>query len=107
MGFLVTSDEEGNFYYSGDTALTMDVQLIPNWAIPDFAVLPIRGDDYTMGPEDALEAARMVKTQTVMGVHYDTWPIIHLDKEKARKIFDKAGIALSLPSIGETVNLPK
>jgi L-ascorbate metabolism protein UlaG (beta-lactamase superfamily) len=105
VGFLVKSDE-GSFYYSGDTALTMDMQLIPNWATPDFAVLPM-GDDYTMGPEDALEAARMVKTGTVMGVHYDTWPIIHLDKEKARKLFNQAGIALSLPSIGETVNLPK
>ena len=55
MGFVFTT-EEGNFYYSGDTALTMDMQLIPRWAKLDFAVLPI-GDNFTMGVEDAVQAA--------------------------------------------------
>src|SRR6478735_6202573 len=45
MGFIF-STEEGNFYYSGDTALTMDMQLVPRWAKLDFAVLPI-GDNFT------------------------------------------------------------
>jgi L-ascorbate metabolism protein UlaG (beta-lactamase superfamily) len=105
VGFVIKSDE-GNFYYSGDTALTLDMQLIPDFAVPDFAVLPI-GDDLTMGPEDALAAANMVKTKTVMGVHYDTFPMIKLDKAAALDIFSKGGVTLSLPAIGETVSLPK
>src|SRR5687768_9954571 len=46
FGFIVYT-EEGNFYYSGDTALTLDMQLIPGWAGLNFAVLPI-GDNFTM-----------------------------------------------------------
>lgn len=105
VGFVFRTDE-GNFYYSGDTALTMDMQLIPDFAVPDFAVLPI-GDDLTMGPEDAVAAARMVKTKTVMGVHYDTFSLIRLDKDKAKTHFENAGMRLALPGIGETVSLPK
>src|SRR5690606_34596812 len=57
MGFVFTS-EEGNFYYSGDTALTLDMQLVPQYAQLNFAVLPI-GDNFTMGIEDAIQAARL------------------------------------------------
>src|ERR1700744_1677386 len=103
VGFVFRTDE-GSFYYSGDTALTLDMQLIPDWVVPDFAVLPI-GDDLTMGPEDAAATARLVKTKTVVGVHYDTFGFIKLDKESARSTFAKAGIDLKLPAIGETIKL--
>src|SRR5437868_8996455 len=67
MGFIILNDEQ-NFYYSGDTALTLDMQLIPLFTEIDFAVLPI-GDNFTMGAEDAVQAAKMVQTNTVIGVH--------------------------------------
>ncbi|MGZ8517655.1 MAG: metal-dependent hydrolase, partial [Chitinophagaceae bacterium] len=57
MGFIITGDY--SFYYSGDTALTMDMQLVPRWAKLDFAVLPI-GDNFTMGYEDAIMAADLI-----------------------------------------------
>lgn len=103
VGFVFKTDE-GNFYYSGDTAVTLDMQLIPDWTVPDFAVLPI-GDNLTMGPEDAVAVARMVKAKTVVGVHYDTFGFIKLDKESARATFTKAGIDLKLPAVGETIKL--
>jgi len=103
MGFVVTSDA-GNFYFSGDTALTLDMQLIPRWAKIDFAVLCI-GDHFTMGYEDAVEAARMAGTNRVVGVHYNTFPPIAIDVEAARKAFAAAGIELLLPGIGETIEL--
>jgi L-ascorbate metabolism protein UlaG (beta-lactamase superfamily) len=103
VGFVFKTDE-GNFYYSGDTALTLDMQLIPDWAVPDFAVLPV-GDDLTMGPEDAVAAAKMVKAKTVVGVHYDTFGFIKLDKDSARSIFSKGGVNLELPAIGQTIKL--
>jgi L-ascorbate metabolism protein UlaG (beta-lactamase superfamily) len=103
VGFVFKT-EEGSFYYSGDTALTLDMQLIPDFVIPDFAVLPI-GDNLTMGVEDALAAARMVRTKKVVGVHYDTFPLIMLDKQAAKDTFSKGGVTLSLPAIGETIKL--
>jgi L-ascorbate metabolism protein UlaG (beta-lactamase superfamily) len=54
MGFIIMG-KQGNFYYSGDTALTLDMQLIPRWAKLNFAVLPI-GDNFTMDAEDAVTA---------------------------------------------------
>ncbi|RYZ23935.1 MAG: metal-dependent hydrolase [Chitinophagaceae bacterium] len=103
MGFVVTTAER-NFYYSGDTALTLDMQLIPRWAKLDFAVLCI-GDHFTMGYEDAVEAARMCGATRVVGVHYNTFPPIAIDVAAARKAFAEAGIELLLPAIGETIDV--
>jgi L-ascorbate metabolism protein UlaG (beta-lactamase superfamily) len=102
MGFVVTTSEK-NFYFSGDTALTMDMQLIPRWAKLDFAVLCI-GDHFTMGYEDAVEAARMAGASRVVGVHYNTFPPIAIDVAAARKAFADAGIELLLPAVGETID---
>ncbi|MCM5528816.1 metal-dependent hydrolase [Parasegetibacter sp. NRK P23] len=103
MGFVFTT-EEGNFYYSGDTALTMDMQLIPRWAKLDFAVLPI-GDNFTMGVEDAVQAAEWVNVDHIVGVHYDTFGFIRVDHEKAREMFRNAGLTLHLPAIGTDITL--
>jgi L-ascorbate metabolism protein UlaG (beta-lactamase superfamily) len=103
MGFVITSDE-ANFYYSGDTALTLDMQLIPMFAEIDFAVLPI-GDNLTMGIDDAIQAAKMVQTKTVIGVHYDTFGFIKIDHQKAIENFKSHDVDLKLLSIGETIEL--
>lgn len=103
MGFVITSTE-GNFYYSGDTALTLDMQLIPRWAQLDFAVLPI-GDTFTMGYADAAEAAKMVGCNRVLGVHYDTFGFIKIDHQAARDTFAAAGVQLHLVEIGATIDL--
>jgi L-ascorbate metabolism protein UlaG (beta-lactamase superfamily) len=103
MGFVVTS-EGRSFYYAGDTALTMDMQLIPRWAKLDFAVLPI-GDNFTMGYEDAIIAAELIQCRNIVGVHYDTFGFIKIDHEKVRKAFTDAGLNLYLPAIGESIDL--
>jgi L-ascorbate metabolism protein UlaG (beta-lactamase superfamily) len=103
MGFLVMSDE-GNFYYSGDTALTLDMQLIPKWAKLNFAVLPI-GDNFTMDASDAAECAAMIECKTIIGVHYDTFGFIKIDHDKAKNIFTGKGAELLLVNIGETITL--
>jgi L-ascorbate metabolism protein UlaG (beta-lactamase superfamily) len=102
MGFIVTAEK--TFYYSGDTALTMDMQLIPRWGKLDFAILPI-GDNFTMGIEDAIAAAEMIQCQNIVGVHYDTFGFIKIDHEKAKKAFADAGLNLHLIKIGESVDL--
>ncbi|NHA05122.1 metal-dependent hydrolase [Mucilaginibacter sp. HC2] len=102
-GFVLKT-AEGNFYYSGDTGLTLDMTLIPKWADIDFAVFPI-GDALTMGIDEAIEAAQFVKTNKVLGVHYDTFGFIKIDKADAVKQFKTAGIELFLPAIGETFDI--
>ena len=103
MGFVFTT-AHGNFYYSGDTALTMDMQLIPLWAKLDFAVLPI-GGNFTMDATDAIKAAEFVQCNKIVGVHYNTFPPIAIDTEKAKADFAAAGKILLLPAIGETIEV--
>ncbi|MBM3440805.1 MAG: hydrolase, partial [Bacteroidetes bacterium] len=103
MGFVISGGEK-NFYYSGDTALTLDMQLIPQFAVPDFCILPI-GDNYTMGIEDAARAAHMINCKTVVGVHYNTFPPIQIDTTAAKAKFAQNGLDLLLPSIGESIDL--
>ncbi len=102
-GFVVTTPE-GNFYHAGDTALTMDMQLIGNSTKLDVALLPI-GDNFTMGIEDAIEAARFVKCTKVIGMHFDTFGYIVIDHDAAKKAFADAGIELILPAIGDTIEI--
>ena len=84
-GFLVET-ADGNFYHAGDTALTMDMQLIPMWTRLNWAALPI-GDHYTMGVDDAIRAADFIGCPRILGMHYDTYPQIRLDHEGARRRF--------------------
>ena len=95
---------DGNFYYSGDTGLTLDMQLIPEWTTLDFAVLPI-GDVLTMGVDDAIRAAGIVGVTKVVGVHYDTFGFIIIDHVKAVESFEKAGMILRLPDIGSSIDI--
>ena len=103
MGFLITSDE-GSFYYSGDTALTLDMQLVATWAKLDFAVLPI-GDNFTMDVADAIRCADFIRCQTIVGVHYNTFGFIKIDETEAETNFATSGKTLLLPSIGETIEI--
>lgn len=103
MGFVI-STPEASFYYAGDTALTLDMQLIPRWDAIDFAIFPI-GDNFTMGAADAAMAADMVQTKRVIGVHYNTFPYIVIDKFATEKIFSDKQIELILPQIGTTIEM--
>ncbi len=90
---------DGNFYYSGDTGLTLDMQLVRDWMTLDFAVFPI-GDGLTMGVRDAIAASRLVEVGKVVGVHYDTFGLIRIDHCKAVETFAGAGVTLHLLEIG-------
>ena len=97
-GFVVETDA-GNFYYSGDTALTRDMELIGESVRLAFAVLCV-GGNFTMDADEAIKAAKMVACDTVVGVHYDTFPPIKIDHEKAVEKFKAAGLRLHLLKIG-------
>ena len=101
MGFVVESSE-GNFYYAGDTALTYDMKLIGNYRQIDFAFLPI-GDNFTMGVDNAIIACDFIQCNTIIGMHYNTFPSITIDKEEAHSKFTRSGKRLTLMNIGETL----
>ena len=103
MGFVFKT-KTGNFYYAGDTALTLDMQLIPSFVPPDLAILPI-GDNFTMGYEDAAKAAHMISCRRIIGVHFDTFAPIRIDKEAAKAHFARKGLELLLPEIGADTEL--
>jgi len=100
MGFVIESTE-GNFYFAGDTALTYDMKLIGNYRSIDFAFLPI-GDNFTMGADNAIIAAEFINCRQIIGMHYDTFEMIKIDKNVAVKKFTQAGNDLILFDIGES-----
>lgn len=104
MGFIVYS-EDGNIYYSGDTALTLDMQLIPLWCEDlTAAILPI-GDNFTMDYEDAIMASDFVQCENIIGVHFDTFGFIKVDHTKVIEAFAEKGKAIHLPIIGKTIDI--
>lgn len=103
MGFLIET-KEGNFYYSGDTALTYDMKLIGDYKKINFALLPI-GNNFTMGIDNALIACDFINCEKVVGLHYDTFGHIKIDHKEAIAKFNDAGKELILLPVGESINL--
>jgi L-ascorbate metabolism protein UlaG (beta-lactamase superfamily) len=77
-GLLVETGGK-KLYHAGDTALFLDMQLIGRGGL-DVALLPI-GDNFTMGPEDAVEALDLLKPKVAVPMHYNTWPPIAQDAD--------------------------
>jgi L-ascorbate metabolism protein UlaG (beta-lactamase superfamily) len=103
-GGFVLETNEGNFYYSGDTALHMDIQLIGEQHQLKFGVLPI-GDNFTMGIDDAIKAAKFCKLNTVVGVHFNTFDVIKINSDEAKQAFKNHNIDLKILEIGQTIEL--
>ena len=73
-GFLLKLKEGKTLYFAGDTGLFGDMRLIGDEGL-DLAVIPI-GDNFTMGPDDALRAVEFLRPKTVMPMHFDTFELI-------------------------------
>lgn len=102
-GGFVIWNEQISFYFAGDTALTLDMQLIPMICPPlDFVILPI-GDNFTMGISDAIVASDFVQCDRVIGAHYDTFGYIKIDHEEAVAAFKREEKQLVLMDIGSKV----
>lgn len=103
-GGFVIEGEHKNIYIAGDTALTMDMKLIPMSTKLDLAILPI-GDNFTMGIDDAIMASDFVECDKVLGCHYDTFGFIEIDHEEAKRKFYEKGKDLMLLETGESIEL--
>jgi L-ascorbate metabolism protein UlaG (beta-lactamase superfamily) len=76
-GFLLYLKDGLKIYDAADTGLFGDMRLIGEEGI-DLAILPI-GDNYTMGPDDALRAVKLIQSKKVVPIHYNTWELIAQD----------------------------
>ncbi|HQL39679.1 MAG TPA: MBL fold metallo-hydrolase, partial [Anaerolineaceae bacterium] len=77
IGFLLTTLDGHKIYLAGDTGLFGDMRLIGEEGL-DLAVIPI-GDNYTMGPGDALRAVKMLQPRHVVPIHFNTFDLIKQD----------------------------
>jgi len=102
-GFVLDVDGK-QIYFAGDTGLTLDMKLLAELYKLEYAILPI-GGNYTMDADDAAIAAEYVNCNKVIGVHYDSFPVIEIDKYTAIEVFKRAQKQLLLPTIGETIVL--
>ncbi|MGV6832166.1 MAG: metal-dependent hydrolase [bacterium] len=103
-GGFVIKGEHRTIYIAGDTALTLDMQLIANQFELDLAILPI-GDNFTMGIHDAIIASKYVKCDKILGYHYDTFGYIEIDKQRAIAKFDSQLKELILLDIGQSLSI--
>lgn len=100
-GFVIWTDKHC-VYIAGDTGLTMDMKLIPMMCPKlDVAILPI-GDNYTMGYEEAIKASDFVECNNIIGCHFDSMPIIAIDKEEVSAAFEKENKKIHFLEIGST-----
>jgi len=102
-GFVIESEGK-TFYYAGDTALSVEMKLIGEKHKLDFAFLPI-GDNFTMGIEDALEAAGYLGIDRFIPMHFDTFPYIKVDHSYAKELAANKKKELLLLKIGEKISL--
>lgn len=103
-GFIIKFNEGITVYYSGDTALFGDMKLFGELFDIDYAVLPV-GDNYTMGPEDALIATRLLKAKTMIPLHYNTWPIIAQNPQDLKERAAKENVSIKIINPGESIEL--
>ncbi len=101
-GFIVDAGGK-RVYFTGDTALFLDMQLYGEEGI-DVLILPI-GDNYTMGPEDALRCVKFVKPQVVIPLHYDTWPPIAQDAAAFAAAVEATGVRCIVAGVEKPVAL--
>ncbi len=103
MGFLLET-VEGNVYYAGDTALTLDMKLIGDYKRIDLAFLPL-GNNFTMGIDNAVLASDFIRCEKIIGMHYDTFDYIKIDHDEAYGKFAAAGKELILLQIAQCISL--
>lgn len=103
-GFLLTTNDHKKIYMAGDTGLFGDMRLIGEEGL-DLAVIPI-GDNYTMGPTDALRAVKLLTPKVVVPIHFNTFDLIRQDpKAWAERVEAETDTKVHLMQPGDTYPL--
>jgi len=104
VGFLLTTNDQEKIYMACDTGLFGDMRLIGEEGI-DLAVLPI-GDNYTMGPDDALRAVKMLEPKLIIPIHYNTFDVITQDPDSwAQRVESETNTKVHVIAPGESVTI--
>ena len=103
-GFLLTTKDNKKIYMACDTGLFGDMRLIGEECI-DLAILPI-GDNYTMGPDDALRAVKMLEPTQIIPIHYNTFDVIAQDpKFWAEQVENETSARVHVIAPGESISI--
>ena len=103
-GFLLTTNDGKKIYLAQDTGLFGDMKLIGEEGL-DLAVVPI-GDNFTMGPDDALRAVKFLQPKVVIPIHYNTWGLIEQDENAwAERVQKETGVKAVVLKPGESYSL--
>ena len=101
---MLTTAEGLKVYLACDTGLFGDMKLIGDEGI-DLAVVPI-GDNFTMGPEDALKAIKLIRPKHAVPVHYNTWEVIQQDPQAwATAVHEETATQVHVLTPGESVSI--
>jgi len=102
-GFLLYLQGK-KIYHACDTGLFYDMKLIGEEGI-DLAILPI-GDNFTMGPEDALRALKLIQPKKAVPIHYNTFDVIKQDPALwASSVEKETGIKVSVLKPGQSIEV--
>lgn len=102
-GLLITAEGK-RLYFACDTALFLEMELYGRGGV-DLFVVPI-GDNFTMGPDDALEAVKMVKPKVAVPCHYNTWPPIVQDADAwAKRVEAETDTKVHALAPGESIDI--
>jgi L-ascorbate metabolism protein UlaG (beta-lactamase superfamily) len=100
-GYVIRLEDQRTIYFAGDTSLFGDMQLIGEMYRPDIAFLPI-GDRFTMGPEAAARACRLLGVRQVVPMHWGTFPILTGTPHALEALVEPLGVQVLELQPGET-----
>lgn len=102
-GILLNIDGK-TIYHAGDTALFYDMKLIGEMNKIDYAFLPI-GDNFTMGPDEAVKAAEFLNADTIIPIHYNTFELIAQDDRDFKRKIEAIGKKCIIMNPGDTIEV--
>ncbi len=103
-GLLIKTPAGPTIYVAGDTGLFYDMKLIGEEGV-DLAILPI-GDNFTMGPDDALRALKLIEPKAMVPVHFNTWEVINQDVEAfATRAREETDVNVHVMAVGDTLKV--
>jgi L-ascorbate metabolism protein UlaG (beta-lactamase superfamily) len=104
VGYMLQCENGPTVYHTGDTCVFGDMRLYGEMYRPDLAVMPI-GGHFTMGPDQAAYAARLIGAPRVLGGHWGTFPILRGTPDELRAALANDPIEVLAPTPGETIDI--
>jgi L-ascorbate metabolism protein UlaG (beta-lactamase superfamily) len=102
-GYILTFKDGRRAYFAGDTAIFSEMKLYGEIYHPELAFLPV-GDHFTMGPEEAAYAGRMLGVKEIIPMHYGTFPLLTGHPEELEKKLTGSGILVRILERGQPVS---